>query len=127
MGLKGYSVSRKTELIQKIENHRRSILDEPVPEIKVPILEPVQFTAKNNIGSLKSLAGNISSSIFKKINKFVDWLISYIPEPVRNSTSEKLNQLKDDVKQIFENLENFKIEEIEPSLKGFLKTYRING
>ena len=76
MGLKGYSVSRKTELIQKIENHRRSILDEPVPEIKVPILEPVQFTAKNNIGSLKSLAGNISSSIFKKINKFVDWLIS---------------------------------------------------
>ena len=82
---------------------------------------------KNKIGSLKSLAGNISSSIFKKINKFVDWLISYIPEPVRNSTSEKLNQLKNDVKQIFENLENFKIEEIEPSLKGYLKTYRING
>ena len=127
MGLKGYSVLRKTELIQKIENHRRSILDEPVPEINVPILEPVQFTAKNKIGSLKSLAGNISSSIFKKINKFVDWLISYIPEPVRNSTSEKLNQLKDDVKQIFENLEKFKMEEIEPSLKGYLKTYRING
>ena len=82
---------------------------------------------KNKIGCLKSLAGNISSSIFKKINKFVDWLISYIPEPVRNSTSEKLNQLKNDVKQIFENLENFKIEEIEPSLKGYLKTYRING
>ena len=73
------------------------------------------------------MAGNISSSIFKKMNKFTDWSISYIPEPVRNTTSEKLNKLKNDVKQIFKNLEKFTTEEIEPSLKGYLKTYRING
>ena len=61
------------------------------------------------------------------MNKFTDWSISYIPEPVRNTTSEKLNKLKNDVKQIFKNLEKFTTEEIEPSLKGYLKTYRING
>ena len=129
--LRGYSKLRKAELIQMIEDHRRNsssnILDEPVPEINVPILKPMQFTAKNKVAPLKRLAGKISKRVIKKINKFSDWLISYIPEPVKNTASEKLNKLKNDVKRIFNQIERFKIEEIESSLKGYLKTYRIKG
>ena len=103
-------------------------MDEPVPEIKVPILKPIQFTAKDKVASLKSLADRAAKPIIKNINKFANWLYSYLPEPVRNITNEKVNKLKDKVKQVFKRLETeFKMEENEEALKGYLKSYRING
>ena len=103
-------------------------MDESVPEIKVPILKPTQFTAKDKVASLKSLADKVAKPIIKNINKFADWLYSYVPEPVRNITNEKVNKLKNKVKRIFKRLETeFKIEEKEMALKGYLKSYRING
>ena len=91
--LKGYNQLRKAELIQMIEDHQRNsssnILDEPVHEMNVPILGPVQFTAKNKVASLKRLAGNISKPILKYII-----YITYIPEAVRNATSEKVQNSK---------------------------------
>ena len=55
-------------------------------------------------------------------------MYSYVPEPVRSITNEKVNKLKDKVEQIFKRLETeFKIEEKEKALKGYLKSYRING
>ena len=74
-------------------------MDEPVPEIKVPVLKPIQFTAKDKVASLKSLADRVAKPIIKNTNKFADWLYSYVPEPVRNITNEKVNKLKDKVKQ----------------------------
>ena len=57
MGLKGYSGLRKAGLIQKIEDHRRNsssnILDEAGLELSVPILEPVQFTAKKKYSNFE--------------------------------------------------------------------------
>ena len=103
-------------------------MDEPVPEIKVPVLKPIQFTAKDKVASLKSLADRVAKPIIKNTNKFADWLYSYVPEPVRNITNEKVNKLKDKVKQVFKRLETeFKIEEKEKALKGYLKSCRING
>ena len=150
----GYSKLRKFELIKMIEDykhnestnklrsfskefgarHRDFIKNidrkrnEPIPEIKVPILKPIQFTAKGNVKSLKSLADRAAKPIIKNINKFADWLYSYVPEPVRNITNEKVNKLKNKINQIFKRLQNeFKIEEKEMVLKGYLKSYRING
>ena len=55
-------------------------------------------------------------------------MYSYVPEPVRNITNEKVNKLKNKINQIFKRLETeFKIEEKEKAIKGFLKLYRING
>ena len=103
-------------------------MDEPVPEINIPILKPMQFTAKGNVKSLKSLADRAAKPIIKIINKFADWLYSCVPEPVRNITNEKVNKLKNKINQIFKRLETeFKIEEKEMALKGYLKSYRING
>ena len=78
-----------------------SINDDPVPEIKVPILKPIQFTAKGTVKSLKSLADRAAKPIIKNINKFADWWNSYVPEPVRNITNEKVNKLKNKINQIF--------------------------
>ena len=140
LGLKGYSKLSKSELIELLKPYeeqikrlppiitlaedkkpkRVNIMDEPVPEIKVPILKPMQFTAKDKVASLKA-----AKPIIKNINKFADWLYSYVPEPVRNITNEKVNKLKN---KIFKRLETeFKIEEKEMALKGCLKSYRING
>ena len=53
---------------------------------------------------------------------------SYVPEPVRNITNEKVNKLKNKINQIFKRLETeFKIEEKEMALQGYLKSYSING
>ena len=140
LGLKGYSKLSKSLLIELLKPYeeqikrlppiitlaedkkpkRVNIMDEPVPEIKVPILKPMQFTAKDKVASLKA-----AKPIIKNINKFADWLYSYVPEPVRNITNEKVNKLKN---KIFKRLETeFKIEEKEMALKGCLKSYRING
>ena len=81
LGLKGYINLRKAKLIQMIGKHQQrissNILDEPVPEINVPILEPAQFSARNRVASLKSLAGKIFKPVIGKINKFADWIMSY--------------------------------------------------
>ena len=148
LGLKYYSKLSKSELIELLKPYeeqikrlppiitlaedkkpkRVNIMDEPVPEIKVPILKPTQFTAKDKVASLKSLADKVAKPIIKNINKFADWLYSYVPEPVRNITNEKVNKLKNKINQIFKKLETeFKIEEKEMALKGYLKSYRING
>ena len=142
LGLKGYSKLNKSELIKLLKPYeeqikrlaedkkpkRVNIMDEPVPEIKVPILKPIQFAAKGNVKSLKSLADRAAKTIIKNINKLADWLYSYVPEPVRNITNEKVNKLKNKINQIFKRLETeFKIEENEMAFKGYLKSYRING
>ena len=121
LGLKGYSKLRKSELIELLKPYKEqikrlppiitlaedikpkrvNIMDESVPEIKVPILKPTQFTAKDKVASLKRLADKVAKPIIKNINKFADWLYSYVPEPVRNITNEKVNKLKNKVKRNF--------------------------
>ena len=140
--MKGYSKLNKSELTELLKPYKKqikrlpllkkpkrvNIMDESVPEIKVPVLKLIQFTAKGNVKSLKSLADRAAKPIIEKINKFADWLYSYVPEPVRNITNEKVNKLKNEINQIFKRLETeFKIEEKEMALKGYLKSYRING
>ena len=47
-------------------------MDEPVPEIKFPILKLMQFTGKDKVAPLKSLADKVAKPIIKNINKFAD-------------------------------------------------------
>ena len=125
LGLKGYSKLNKSELIELLKPYEEQIKRLPpiitlaedknlkglilwmsqYLKIKVPILKPIQFTAKGNVKSLKSLADRAAKPIIKNINKFADWLYSYVPEPVRNITNEKVNKLKNKINQIFKRLE----------------------
>ena len=60
---------RSRDLIKNNYCNRNSscIMDEPIPEIKVPILKPIQFTAKGNVKSLKSLDDRAAKPIIKNI------------------------------------------------------------
>ena len=79
----------ESELTRKI--HSCSILDEAVPEINIPILKPVP--ARESIPSFSSLAGRVSKQIKGNINKFSDWLISFVPETIRTTVNEKVDKL----------------------------------
>ena len=136
-GLHRYSKLRKAELIHLIKEHERkqeelsskvnssNILDEAVPEINIPILKPVP--ARKSIPSLSSLAGRVSEQVKGKINKFSDWLISFVPETIRTTVNEKSDKLKNDIKQLFSQAEKFEPKQKETVLKAYLKTFRIDG
>ena len=81
----------------------KSILDEPIKEINVPVMKPSRNITKA-VASLKSLARKSVASVRKTINKFANWILSLPNEPVKRGINER-----------------------EAPLRGFLKTYRING
>ena len=123
--------NKKTEenLTRKINSS--NILDEAVPEINIPILKPVP--ARKSILSLSSLAGRVSKQVKGKSNKFSDWLISFVPETIRTTVNEKVDKLKNDIKRLFnqtekfEQKQKFEPKQKETALKGYLKTFRIDG
>ena len=105
----GKQKKAEEELTRKINSS--SILDEAVPEINIPILKPVP--ARKSIPSLRSLAGRVSKQVKGKINKFSDWLISFVPETIRTTVNEKADKLKNDIKRLFNQT-----EKCEPKQKG---------
>ena len=111
------------ELTKKINSS--SILDEAVPEINMPILKPV--LARKINPSLRILAGRVSKKVKGKINKFSDWLISFVPETIRTTVNEKADKLKNDINKLFNQAEKFEPKQKETALKGYLKTFRIDG
>ena len=81
----------------------KSILDEPIKEINVPVMKPSRNITKA-VDSLKSLARKSVASVRKTINKFANWILSLPNEPIKRGINER-----------------------EAPLRGFLKTYRIDG
>ena len=86
------------------------ILDEPIEEINVPVMKPLPYVAR--VASLRSLVRNYVESLVRKsaanarktINKFADWILSLPNEQIKRGINER-----------------------EAPLRGFLKTYRIDG
>ena len=110
--------------------NRENLLDEGVPEIDVPILRPTTYVRPlTNPKSLKYLAKEAFSSINKKIGDFANWIVSYVPKPVERVVSKRVATLKKEVKTIFDRLTRSRVSlrEKEAPIKGFLKTYRVDG
>ena len=55
-----------------------NILNKPVPNVKVPVLEPIPYT--QIIPKLKTLTRNLAE---KHLNNFADWLLSYTPPTIK--------------------------------------------
>ena len=110
-----------------------SILDEPIEEINVPVMKPIPYVAK--VASLRNLTRNYVESLVRKsaadvrktINKFADWIISHVPERVRRNANERVEKLKKDIKRIYSRYGEHTLYEREAPLRGFLRTYRIDG
>ena len=80
-----------------LKSNQHKILDTPVPEINVPILKPKRL-------ELKKLAARTAKPIRKNINQFADWILSYVPQPIKSVVSPKLKNLKAKINSIFDEI-----------------------
>ena len=127
-GIRGYYKLRKGQLIEAIDmcvvfdsykphKTQPAILDSPVPNIKVPTLQP---TAYEPLKILNKVTSHMKS--------FADWLISYVPESIKKPVNEKLEALKSTVSNLFGKTKpNFEIVESKTAIKGFTKQHTIDG
>ena len=88
------------------------IMDEPVPEIKKPVLSPTKMENISRVSSLVGLAKKQADLVQKAINKFADWLINYISEPIRRTVNTRVEKLKKQIKEILENKKKLSRQEV---------------
>ena len=88
------------------------IMDEPVPEIKKPVLNPTKMKNISRVSSLVGLAKKQADLVNKAIKKFADWLINYIPEPIRRTVNTRVEKLKKEIKEILENKKKLPQQEV---------------
>ena len=99
----------ETEIMDAPETE---IMDEPVPEIKKPVLSPTKMENISRVSSLVGLAKKQADLVKKAINKFADWLINYIPEPIRRTVNTRVEKLKKEIKEILENKKKLSQQEV---------------
>ena len=120
--LKGYSKKNKYELIQMLQNP----LDEPVPDINVPVLTPQPLS---KVQRFKEYAAD-KRQIFKKYanykwNSFVNWLTQHLP-PKPKVYDEAFEHVKNSILKLFpRKKDTFEVVETKSALKEFAKEYMI--
>ena len=131
-GIKGYYRMRKAELINALTpvsdpSQPQNIIDQPIPEINIPILEPSKPANPSKVSQLKNLASKAAKPVKREINKFADWIISQVPEPIKKTINERVNSLKEKVNGIFKRYDNLTPKEYKTAIKGYFKTFRVDG
>ena len=133
-GIKRYYRLRKAELIESLdtetpptdapttimdepateimEEPATEIMDEPVPEINKSVLSPTKMENISRVSSLVGLAKKQADLVNKAIKKFADWLINYIPEPIRRTVNTGVEKLKKESKEILENKKKLPQQEV---------------
>lgn len=84
----------------------------------------------SHVPSLKHLASRAAKPVKKEIIKFEDWILSYVPQSIKttvNVVNERVDSLKEKVNHIFKREERFTPKEQQTALRGYLKTYRVDG
>ena len=134
---KGFSkLKLKAELIEALSNipevmeemrniqKQRIILDEPIPKINVRVLKPPkpkpEQKPKPTTIPIKNLESKVVDPIMKDINKFADWILSYVPEPPKKIVDKRIESMKEKFNKIFKRLNqkensNEKVDQIRKS------------
>nr|XP_047144678.1 uncharacterized protein LOC124818177 [Hydra vulgaris] len=87
---KYYYRMRKADLIREL-GQRSHILDEPIPKhITQNALTPSQYVLSKYINIVNN-----------KINSFANWIMSVVPEPIKNTTNEKIESIKSTVSNLY--------------------------
>ena len=89
-----------------------TIMDEPVPEINKSVLSPTKMENISRVSSLVGLVKKQADLVNKAIKKFADWLINYIPEPIRRTVNTRVEKLKKEIKEILENKKKLPQQEV---------------
>ena len=110
--------------------------NQPIPEVNIPIYAPSRVT------QIRNLATDLAAPVKSVINRFTGWLLNYIPEPIKRAVNERVENLKERVNSIFGRREevgqpvddvnspeedNFTPKEHKTAIKGYFKTFRVNG
>ena len=134
-GIKRYYWLRKAQLIESLETEtppteapeteimeapeteimeapETEIMEAPETEIKKPVLSPTKMENISRVSSLVGLAKKQADLVQKAINKFADWLINYIPEPIRRTVNTRVEKLKKEIKEILENKKKLSQQEV---------------
>ena len=102
-GITGYSQLRKSELIDLIESNGsrsdRSLLDDPVPDINVPVLVPT--IAPRMIKTAANKVKNIVEKSTKAVIDWAEWFHNPGKDIVVKHVSPKLKMLKEKVEAFF--------------------------
>ena len=69
-----------------------TLLDQPVPEINVPILSQTPATA--NQGTLGRVTERLADETRRRLREFTDWLLSYVPPTIRRNINQRVEDLK---------------------------------
>ena len=128
---------RKAELINalnQVSDHSQpeapsipqNIIDQSIPEIDIPILKPSKPANTSKVSQLKNLASKAAKPVKREINKFADWIISQVPEPIKKTVNKRVNSLKETVNRIFK-YDNLTPKEYKTAIKGYFKTFRVDG
>ena len=119
-GIRGYNKMRREELIKALSAF--------IPEVKLPIPEVRTPHSKLSFTSLKRLVKKVEDSVVTDVDKFTEWVLEQIPDPVKKRATHKVNALNKKVKGLFKEIERFKPRELESAFNiFFLNTYRIEG
>ena len=115
--------------LQAITRERGNLLDEPVPNIKVPVLQPTAASKPKLFSRVKQNFSVLGNKIKAETNTFADWLIGYVPEPIKKEVNKKVEVLKSHVNSIFDKVYKNKpnIRESKSAIKGFAKQYVVDG
>ena len=97
---------------ETMEEPATEIMDEPVPEINKSVLSPTKMENISRVSSLVGLAKKQVDLVNKAIKKFADWLINYIPEPIRRTVNTRVEKLKKEIKEILENKKKLPQQEV---------------
>ena len=104
-----------------INDTSTSLLDTPVPDIRAEVLRPTPPRQ----GLIRSSAKNVAKNIKRKWNEFYNWLIDYVPQPVRVDPTSVIAKFKKYIKELYNRVPDFTPSEKSKGARGYFKTYTI--
>src|SRR5208282_3619839 len=122
---------KKDKMLKLSVHENVNILDEPVPNINVDILLPVAATKPKLYDRIKQNLNNLRNKIKSEVNKVADWILKYVPPPIKKAFNSKVSYLISKVNHIFNTAYIKKtvneIIESKSAIKGFAKQYTVDG
>ena len=96
-----------------------------IPDIGVPTLRPT--TPRREVSSLRDVVKNAAKKARRKFNEFYNWLVDYIPEPLKVDPNSTIDKLKNHIKNLYKQTPDFTPVERDTAAKGYVKTFTIAG
>ena len=97
-------------------------MDTTVPHISGEMLSPTRARRE-----IPTLADTVKESAKNAWKNFCNWLMNYVPEPVRADPASAIEKLKGYVKDLYKKTPDFKATEKSKGVKGYFKTFTIEG